>query len=81
MELGSSFVNNLYHNIEEALYYSSFNKTVVESLVKISGLGSPELKKVFFTKCLYMSTVYSALKRKLLDRFPPTLQGISTKPV
>lgn len=58
MELGSSFVNNLYRSIEEVLY-SDLNKTLVESLVKISGLGSPELKKVFFTKCLYMS-IFSA---------------------
>lgn len=73
MELRSYFVNNLYRSMEEVLY---LNKTVVESLVKISGLGSPELKKVFLTKCLY-----STLKRKLLDRFPPTLQRIATKPV
>lgn len=76
MELRSYFVNNLYRSMEEVLY---LNKTVVEGLVKISGLGSPELKKVFFTKCLYMS-IFSA-EEKLLDRFPPTLQRISTKPV
>lgn len=58
MELGSSFVNNLYRSIEEVLY-SDLNKTLVESVVKIYGLGSPELKKVFFTKCLYMS-IFSA---------------------
>lgn len=58
MELGSSFVNNLYRSIEEVLY-SDLNKTLVESLVKISGLGSPELKKVILTKCLYMA-IFSA---------------------
>lgn len=56
--LGSSFVNNLYRSMEDVLY-SDLNNTVVESLVKISGLGSPELKTVFFTKCLYMS-IFSA---------------------
>lgn len=45
--------------------------------METSVLESPKLKTVCLTKFLY-----GALKRKLLDRFPPNLQHtFSTKPV